>query len=123
MLARLLLLACAFAALAVPTASAGPQPHLYDQLIRDLNELSIGDPGLNPQPFLASAEASARAFMRGNCNAALGALGALENKLDAHAGAIGDPNLRTLMGDIAGVRAGLQAPPEPDVPPGPCFEA
>ena len=119
MLARLLLLACAVSALAVaPAANAGPQPHLFDQLIRDIGALAIGDPGLNPQPFLASAEASARAAARGNDCAALGALGALSNKLDAQVGGIGDPGIRPVMNDIADIRAALQPPPE--VPPGPC---
>jgi hypothetical protein len=119
MLARLLLLACAVSALAIaPAATAGAEPHLYDNLIRDINQLSIGDPGLNPQPFLASAEASARANERGNTCAALGSLGALENKLDAR---VPPPdNDRAIRNDIAQIRAGLQAPPEPDFPPGPC---
>jgi hypothetical protein len=108
MLARLLLLACAVSALAVaPAAVAGPQPHLFDDLIRDINQLGIGDPGLNPQPFLASAEASARAAARGNDCASQGALGALSNKLDAEG--IDNPNIRS---DIAAI--------ERAYPPGPC---
>ncbi|HAL25775.1 MAG TPA: hypothetical protein DCP25_03435 [Chloroflexi bacterium] len=121
MLARLLLLACAVSALAVaPAAIASPQPHLFEQLIRDINQLAIGDPGLNPRPFLASAEASARANERGNDCAALGALGALENKLDAQLGGIGDPGIRPAMDDIAQIRAALVPPPDGDLPPGPC---
>jgi hypothetical protein len=108
MLARLLLLACAFVALAVvPAATAGPQPHLFVALIDDINRLGIDDPNANPQPFLASAEASARAAARGNDCATLGALGALENKLDAQG--IDNPNIHS---DIAAI--------EREVPPGPC---
>jgi hypothetical protein len=113
MLTRLLLLACAVSALAVaPAAIAGPAPHLYEQLIRDIDRLAIGDPNINPRPFLASAEASAAANARGNDCAALGALGALENKLDARFGAVGDPNIRTIRDDIANI--------ENELPPGPC---
>lgn len=108
MLARLLVLACAVSALAVaPAANAGPQPHLFDQLIRDIGDLTIGDPGLNPQPFLASAEASARAAARGNDCASQGALGALANKLEAQG--IDNPNIRSDIADI-----------EREYPPGPC---
>jgi hypothetical protein len=113
MLTRVLVLVCAVSALAVaPAAIAGPVPHLYEQLIRDINQLAIGDPGINPQPFLASAEASAAANERGNDCAALGALGALENKLDAQFGAIGDPGIRIVRDDIANI--------ENELPPGPC---
>ncbi len=112
MLARLLSLACAVSALALaPAAIAGPAPHLYEQLIRDIDQLAIGDPNLNPQPLLASAEASAEANARGDDCAALGALGALENKLDAQF-AVGDPNIRTIRDDIANI--------ESELPPGPC---
>jgi hypothetical protein len=117
MLARLLLLACAFAALAAPAATAGPSPHMYDPLIRDLNALGIDNP--NIRPFLASAEASEAAFLRGNCSAALGALGALDNKLDAQVG-VDNPDFRAIRNDIADISAALVPPPDPEVPPGPC---
>jgi hypothetical protein len=108
MLARLLLLACAASALAVaPAAVAGPQPHLFEALIRSIDQLGIDNPNINPQPFLASAEASARAAARGNDCASQGALGALANKLEAHG--IDNPNIRS---DIAEI--------ERAYPPGPC---
>jgi hypothetical protein len=116
----LLLLAAVLALAAVPAAVAIPPPEPdFATLIRDIN--AIGDPGINPQPFLASAMAAERAFMRGNCNAALGALGALENKLDARGAAPPDPEaFRAIRDDIAQIRAALIPPPDPEVPPGPC---
>jgi hypothetical protein len=105
---RFLLLACAVSALAVaPAATAGAEPHLFDALIRDIDQLAIGDPGINPQPLLASAEAAARANERGNDCAARGALGALANKLEAQG--IDNPNIR---GDLAELDRAY--------PPGPC---
>jgi hypothetical protein len=108
MLARLLVLACAVAALTVaPAAIAGPSPHMYEALINDINRLGVDDPNITPQPFLASAEASARAAARGNDCAAQGALGALANKFEAQG--IDDPNIHS---DIAEIERAF--------PPGPC---
>jgi hypothetical protein len=76
--------------------------------------------GTNLRPLLASAEASEAAFMRGDFCASAGALGALENKLEARVG--DDENARLVLGDITAIRnlyppgpcKGLSAPPEPE---------
>lgn len=77
--------------------------------------------GVNTRPLLASAEASEQAFMRGNTCAALGALGALENKVIDNPNIVDDPNIRLVLADIAGIRAVLTSPPDGDLPPGPCI--
>lgn len=93
------LLVLVAAALVAPAATAGPSPHMYDTLVRDI--AAIDDP--NTRPLLASAEASQAAFLRGDVCAAFGALGALENKLDARG--VDNPDYRTVRSDVAEIRA------------------
>ena len=95
---RRLFALCALAvALSLPaSATAGPSPHMFEELIRDIQ--AIDDP--NTRPLLASAEAAQAAFARGNHEASCGALGALENKLGAQLG-IDNPNIRPVLMDIA----------------------
>ena len=101
----LLVLSATLALVVAPAATSGPTPHMFDELIRDISALAVDNPDFNPQPLLASAEASAAAFMRGNDCAAFGALGALSNKLEArfvdNPDYLDDPNIRNIQGDIA----------------------
>lgn len=92
----------------------------YRTLINDINQIAVDNPDYNPQPLLATAMASQRAFLRGATCAALGALGALENQLLArfvdNPDFVDDPTIRSVMGDIAGIRAVLQEPDVGDIP-------
>ena len=78
--------------------------------------------GVNTRSLLASAEASEDAFARGNRCAALGALGALENKLIDNPNIVDDPNIRVVQADIAAIRVILTSPDTPGLPPGPCID-
>lgn len=109
------LLALAAALVAAPAAVAVDNPD-FRTLINDV--AAIED--VNTRPLLATANASEAAFLRGETCAALGALGALENQLAARfvddPNIIDDPNIRAVVGDIAGIRAVLTVPDAPDMP-------
>ncbi|MDQ5821427.1 MAG: hypothetical protein M3540_08310 [Actinomycetota bacterium] len=98
-LRRLLIAVTVGSLLVAPTALAGPSPHMYEGLIRNIQ--GIDNP--NIQPLLASAEASQAAFLRGNFCAAFGSLGALEKKID-DPNIIDDPNARLALADIAAIQ-------------------
>ena len=108
---RPVVLVVLLAALAVPTALAGPQPHLFDAVRRDAAALS------HPQPYLAKIDASQAALDRGNTCASRNILGALSNQVRGKLDAIPPPD-----GERAGLmqlQADVQATLR-EYPPGPC---